>query len=218
MYSFPLVRLAPLCFAMVLGACSSNPQRNEGQLPGSQLAVNVSPNAALVTAEAGSTVELPAGNSLDVTRVQVLDEYQAASGRRCRRVQLPRASDSIRIMCERSNGQWTFTRALISTGMNERIHGRSAAMSVVDDHDKVLVPDETLLLPPDESQEQIATSAPPVQLRLGEGETLWRFAGRTTGNPENWKRIAEFNGIGDVATMHSGALLKIPADLYSGMH
>jgi len=43
-----------------------------------------------------------------------------------------------------------------------------------------------------------------------EGDTLHAIAKRTTGNADNWKEVAEANGITDPTKMEVGAILVIP--------
>jgi hypothetical protein len=136
------VRLALCSIVLAVSACASNPPHGADAGPqvtnGSSAAGRVSgnasllaggdaetvthPAAAIASAEVGSIVPLAANNALGVSRVRVVDEYRAASGRLCRRVQLPRNTDSIRVACERGSGQWSFTRALVSSGISERIY------------------------------------------------------------------------------------------------
>lgn len=106
---------ACLVLALMIGGCSTVPQPAESFTAPSKQA---SSTAASLTASAeiGSVIQLPPDNVLGVSRARVLDEYRAASGRLCRRVQIPRNEDSIRVACERSAGQWSFTRALVSSG------------------------------------------------------------------------------------------------------
>ena len=64
----------------------------------------------------GDALALAPGNPLGATRVHVLDEYAAASGRRCRRVALAAIDGPRRVVCRRADGHWTATRSLTRTG------------------------------------------------------------------------------------------------------
>lgn len=209
MSRFSPVRPALFFLVLVLGACSTVPPRDESPQVSSTKAAGAA-TGTIESAVPGSIVELDDDNDLGVSRVRVVDEYLAASGRLCRRVQLPRNNDPIRILCRRDNGQWSFTRALISSSASDRIYSRAAM-------EETLLTDDALLVTTSNARQQMQAT-PPVRLKMREGETLWRFSARTTGNPENWERIAEFNGIDDVAVIQSGTRLNVPADLYTGHH
>ena len=62
-------------------------------------------------ARVGDTVTLAPGNPLGARRARIVDEYDAASGRTCRRVELGDAGRP-RVVCLRADGRWSATRAL----------------------------------------------------------------------------------------------------------
>lgn len=102
------------------GGCASLPSQDaRGRGPADATAAGApapTPVAALDrigVAPAGSVVALPADNALGVTRVRVLDEYHAASGRQCRRVALPNRA-ATRVVCRARDGGWTPVRSLLT--------------------------------------------------------------------------------------------------------
>ena len=218
MYSFLPERLAIVCLAFVLSACGTQPLREQTIEPDVAPALTTSSASAVASATQGSIVQLPANNPLGVSEVRVIDDYRAASGRLCRRVQLPGKDGSVRVLCQRDYGQWSYTRALVTSQASDAyIEPFTAAASSRPPVSSVPSASGALpvsSVPPDPRLPQ-ASSVPPVQLRMQAGETLWRFAARTTGRSENWERIAAYNGIGDAGRVQSGSVLKVPADLYA---
>lgn len=223
-----LVRSSLLSAVMALSACSTLP-------PAEPSAVSTADRVSsqgLDKAAVGSRITLPANNALGVSSVQIVDEYRAASGRLCRRVQVSPTDDSSRVMCQRKNGQWSFTRALISNSLRQTMKNQPLVSTPLsselmqDGQEVVDTAAQAMVLSAADTNEvpglgnAMATaadaSAPPVQLRLNPGETLWRFAARTTGNPENWTHIAKLNGISDVGKLQGGTMLNIPAELFAG--
>jgi len=214
-----LVRLSLLSVMAGLSACSTLPEHASS--------IDASSNATMTRAAVGSRVVLPAGNELGATSVRIVDEYRAASGRLCRRVEISAPGDVSRVMCQREQGQWTFTRGLFSSSSRQGLPPLVlAAMpsGSVDQQDPIIVDSASLEIA-DATQVQNADavvaltasgeeSADAVQLRLNAGETLWRFSVRTTGDAMNWTRIAQFNGISDASSVRGGEMLNVPAELY----
>ena len=60
-----------------------------------------------------------------------------------------------------------------------------------------------------------APTAPTTELPLEEGETLWDFAKRTTGDATNWQAIAEANGYSDerATKVYGGQRIAVPTEL-----
>ena len=85
--------------------------------PGADAAPGVSVGAGgaldrVGSADVGAVVELPPGTALGVERVRVIDEYAAASGRRCRNVARPN-DPTPWLVCRRADGHWSATRPLV---------------------------------------------------------------------------------------------------------
>lgn len=203
------VRFSLCCLVLSLGACSATPERDLEWLSGSgQVSRSVGADSR-APESVGTFLQLPAGNTPGVSEVRVLHEYRAASGRLCRQVEVPQQGNSIRVMCEREKGNWSFTRALVGSEGNE-----SAVVTVVEHR-------ETGIWGTSSSAVRVASnsslaSRPTVQERLGAGESLWRFAARTTGNALNWELIAELNGIENPDRVIAGSELSVPVHLLSG--
>jgi len=62
------------------------------------------------------------------------------------------------------------------------------------------------------AQQQLSTKTSPLYTVL-EGEGLWQVAEKTTGNGENWTRIATANNITNPLLLEAGTKLTIPQDL-----
>jgi nucleoid-associated protein YgaU len=43
-----------------------------------------------------------------------------------------------------------------------------------------------------------------------EGDTLWDIAGAEYGDPQQWRRIADANGVENPRTLQVGTVLEIP--------
>lgn len=219
------IRLLMPSVVLVLSACGSLPQ----QISSIETSAVANNNTAVSKASVGTRMNLPAGNELGVSSVLVIDEYLAASGRMCRLVEVDPVGDETRVMCQRANGEWSFTRALISSAFRQEIYPRVLAASpLLEDFpksDNSVVDVATLQMttsaaittadPLVDNKLLGASSAlsPQVQLKMEPSETLWRFAARTTGNGENWQRIAKINGISDVSKMGAELVLSVPAKL-----
>lgn len=105
-----------LGFCMVLAllglsGCASTGSAPNAARVGDPVSVEATASA-LGSAQVGDSMVLPAGNELGASTATVIKEYNAASGRLCRRIQLDNASGSIRIVCMKSDGQWDMPRAL----------------------------------------------------------------------------------------------------------
>ncbi len=189
---------------------------------------------ALGNAQPGEQLVLPEDNELGVSTARVIKQYHAASGRLCRRIELATANPDIRVMCKSDSGQWRMTRSLtgaslaqpltqtpmaavvvgeasvdstISSTKTEESHTlHSGRESLLDNSEAGLISDVTL----------VVASAKNSTIRLREvqdGETLWKFSKRVTGDALNWHDIADLNEIDDARTVVPGLVLKIPVHL-----
>ncbi len=68
---------------------------------------------------------------------------------------------------------------------------------------------------PAKTQDAGSIMANATALKVGEGETLWDFAKRTTGDATNWKSIAEKNLLGEqqIASIRPGQKIYVPTDM-----
>lgn len=162
---------------------------------------------SLARASIGSLLMLPETGD---GSVKVLHEYQAASGRSCRRV-LIADSRLIRVMCQRRGGDWTLTRALIeNTGQQATVADQ---MTVAGAATRAVIALSDL-----PAQAAGAADEDTVSDDLMQGESLWRFAKRVTGDATNWQSIAELNGIEKPDRVRAGETLLIPAHLMKRMY
>lgn len=200
-------RLSVLCLVLTLGACSATPDRGQSWPSGDRSASSLLVADGISRENTGRLLELPASNALGVSSVNVLHEYQAASGRLCRRVAVPQ-NNAIRVMCERGKGDWSFTRALVGAEGNAQVAvvGTPGSLGTA-----VRVTGKSL-------RAKSIASMPAVVEEVGEGESLWRFAARTTGDPLNWELIAELNDIDSPYRVRPGEELSVPAHLLTGQY
>ncbi|MGQ7845732.1 LysM peptidoglycan-binding domain-containing protein [Granulosicoccus sp. 3-233] len=120
-----------------------------------------------------------------VGRVSIGRSYLAASGRTCRRLNRLDGTPLPLRSCQNESGQWYTTRSISASGAMEM---SAAEMSV-------------------ESRGES------VGMELKQGESLWAFASRVTGNPLNWKRIASDNELSDADNVWPGQLLQVEHSL-----
>lgn len=125
----------------------------------------------------------------DVGQVRVGRSYIAASGRMCR--QLNTLSGELLPLrsCKNKSGQWVTTRTLSSAIPLQK----RSAPAVVQTANKTM------------------------SMAVEQGETLWSFAKRVTGNPLNWKAIASYNNITDEDIISSGQRLQVEVSLVKGI-
>ena len=181
--------ITTLLVSLALGACASGEIRPVPSGPGAN-----GPAAGALdvvgTLAPGASVGLPPGNPLGARVVHLVDEYPAASGRRCRRVALEAPGGPVRVVCRRADGHWSATRSLTR---GERVGAAGAADVVAGVR---------------ANEDGVDT--------LADGETLWAFAERTTGQGDNWSAIARVNGIDDPDRVGAGRALALPDGLESG--
>jgi len=194
------------------------------RLPGlSLLCVSLAILSSCATSGVGNTVPqvVPAVaqsegresfSELDVSGYRIVKTYAAASGRTCRRLADENGTVLSRVSCQRADGTWTVGRYL----------GTGPAPSVVP-APSALVP----AVPASETEAHTPAVAAPartpggndlVWVKVDRDETLWAFAGRLTGNPQNWRRIAALNDIDDATTLESGRWLAVPVSIATGKH
>ena len=178
-------------------------------------------------ARPGDVVDLPAGNVFGDTMVVVGDDYTAASGRLCRRLRSETGSKLSRIACQRESGEWYSPRALYSNKQQSTKQAFKATEPVaiiapidadsIDTSSVVVVElgDDNLQA----STGKVRTATTSIETEkhtLKEGETLWSFSRRITGNALNWNAIAELNNIDDSRRLAAGDTLLVPKSLVRG--
>ena len=203
----------------LLNACAST---SVAPSIGGGLSSGVNGKASVVgNAKIGDTVELPAGNPTGASSADIIAEYFAASNRRCRQV-LPRGGEGrVRLACKNSDGSWEWVRSLTNASIATPL---PALASVGAAQPLVLVgealPVEGSVQNPilveassfDATDESSVNNAFTVDF----GESLWKFAQRTTGSGVNWQAIAELNDIDDARTIETGMTLLVPSVLVQG--
>lgn len=192
--------------------------------------VNAPPTAAatqLGNARPGDVVDLPVGNVFGETVIVVGDNYTAASGRLCRRLRSNAGSVLSRIVCQRESGEWYSPRSLYSNNQQSVKESFQGASSLgegesVDLNSIVVVElgdDDLQTSSATTSNTTVHTATTPVETSkqvLREGETLWSFSRRVTGNARNWNAIADINGIDDSRRLAAGDTLLVPKYLVRG--
>ena len=137
-------------------------------------------------------------------------EYNAASGRSCKQILDASKERLLSVACQLPTKQWY---------VRESLHISADSMQLVPvdtDPNPLLVPAEshTLRLEPQIKLEPaIVQAQDSVSYEVEQGETLYSFARRTTGNALNWEEIAEYNGITNEFELAIGTALKVPSAL-----
>lgn len=177
-------------------------------------------------ARLGDVVDLPS-NIFGDTIVVVSDDYTAASGRLCRRLRSEMGSELSRIACQRESGEWYSPRALYTNKQESTSQAFQATMpvAIVEPLDSDSVDTSSVVvvgLGDDDLQTGTAavrTNTSNIETEkhmLKDGETLWSFSRRITGNALNWNAIAELNNIDDSRRLAAGDSLLVPKSLVRG--
>jgi len=144
----------------------------------------------------------------DGRELRVVGTYAAASGRVCRRLATADGVVVARVSCRQADGRWTLGRSL-GDGMPGTASSPDAGLRSSEPAARAGVRTVAPVL----GGEPRAPDRTVVSERLRSGETLWGFATRVTGEPRNWQRIAEINGIEDVSAIEAGRSLRVPASM-----
>ena len=83
----------------------------------------------------------------------------------------------------------------------------------IDDAPAEAAPGEPIDLLAETSGAIALVAADDLEHRVGETETLWDIAKRTTGDATNWHTLADVNDLGPGASVYPGQVLTIPADM-----
>jgi len=150
----------------------------------------------------GDTIQLPAGNTTGASFADVVAEYAAASGRRCRQVIPHGGVGDMRIACEHKNASWYWVRSLTTSALEQPLPAVAMTESVVSD-------DAALLAVGNEK----AAAAVNDEIAVNDEETLWAFSRRTTGKGIHWPHIAELNNIEDARAVLDTDTLLVPSHL-----
>ncbi len=151
----------------------------------------------------GSLIDVPAVDEKNPGEARVVEEYHAASGRHCLKVEMLGEDVGNRIMCQRDNGQWSFTRSLfttvaprsqeellIQTPLNEKVTKRVAPVEVA----PVEVATDDVIEHPSVAEvfgtqfRNLLTT-----FKSFDGKSAWNYAGTITAGPAKWVELAEAN-------------------------
>jgi len=155
--------------------------------------------ASLGALPIGRSMPLKPGGALGGQRATVVDAYRAASERDCRRVRVDERSQHL--ICQTADGRWTLQRRI---SLIPPV-APAASITPVASTSPGSAPIEPV---------GAVVSVARVEV-LGEGETLWSFAARTTGSGIHWSRIAAANGVNDASRVSAGTALTVPMELLS---
>ena len=148
----------------------------------------------------GSLIDVPAVDEKNPGEARVVEEYHAASGRHCLKVEMLGEDVGNRIMCQRDNGQWSFTRSLFTT-----VVPRSQEELLIQTplHEKVTKRVAPVEVAPVELATVDATKYPSVAESFGtdftptlttlnsfDGQSAWNYAGTITAGPAKWLELA----------------------------
>jgi len=90
-----------------------------------------------------------------------------------------------------------------------------AIASAVDDSGDISEPDTPQLAAATEAQQSVETELEGTGFEVNNGENLWNFSKRTTGNATNWQTIANYNGFTEqqAITIQPGQTIYVPDEL-----
>jgi len=217
-----------ICLSAVVSACqTANGQRSGVNTTDIDRARSSSEAAQLGLADPGTPVSLQATNADSARTVITGEEYNAASGRRCKALFTLEGKPLQQVVCVNSNDEWVIQRALTS----EKTTGLTLSNGTEHSASFEAEPTEYLLteLAPTQPVPLAAVSNPLVTAQRIETtadsslntyaihrestETLWSFASRVTGDGNNWEAIANANNIDDARTLPDRGPLQVPTSL-----
>lgn len=137
----------------------------------------------------GSLIAVPPGVGIDDKHARVVDEYFAASGRHCIRVQLEQTGSSTRVVCQRESGNWSFTRALLDDEIpadNEEALIKIPVNGVDSDLNESVESDQSSVI----DRLGIAFDTQQAHLPALSGESLQTFSATSMEGPVNWTQMA----------------------------
>lgn len=208
---------ASLLCAALLAGCQSTGQVQAVQAQA--MAINSqNPVLQLAAAAPFTLVRLKEGNQLGLSAVMTGPRYRSASGRICKsllnRLRLPVGQ----LVCNKGKNSWYVQRALSLTS-REDFSNSESIVAAADIHPALPVNYTTAIsvesnrnsqvLAHDQTSIEITPADSSLLVSLEENETLWSFALRVTGDGQNWRAIAEDNGIDDATKINKDIQLKV---------
>lgn len=176
-------RLLLIATVLGLSACSTLPQSTslpmfEPVLPSNTFKVAL-----------GSIIDVPQMESTDPGEARILAEYHSASGRHCLKVEMQTPSKPDRVMCQRDNGEWSFTRALFTSQTTPFPKkqvvetSQTEAIAAVEPAPVVDVPNGIELFGAQFESAHLNLASFDVQ-------SVWNFAGTYSAGPAKWTELA----------------------------
>lgn len=176
-----------LIVAMVLGlsACTTLPQSTampsfEPRLPTNTFKVSL-----------GSIIDVPQAKNTDPGEARVVAEYHSASGRHCLKVEMQTPTKPDRVMCQRDNGEWSFTRSLFTSQtavVPEEPLIKSSVNEAVAEVEVAPVP--AVDVPSGVELFGSQFEAAHLNLASFDVQSVWNFAGTFNAGPANWTEMA----------------------------
>lgn len=189
------IRITLLGLALLtLQGCASSPK--ELTTPDVEVPLSEKSVAEQIgQARSGDELVFKNFQQLESETVVVGREYTAASGRPCRRLLDESGMPLDRVACLGDDKSWYLARQLNS---------RPVKRVDADDSTEPLQLQDSMKKTGSDSSDWFA---------IKEGETLWSFSQRTTGNARNWEKIAIYNRIVNANNVPAGTMLAIPPDM-----
>ena len=143
----------------------------------------------------GSIIDVPQVKSTDPGEARVLAEYHSASGRHCLKVEMQTPSKPDRVMCQRDNGEWSFTRSLFTSQIapvTEEPLVKSSNNEAIANVEAVPAP--AVDVPSGVELFGATFEAAHLNLASFDVQSVWNFAGTYSAGPANWAAIAVASG------------------------
>ena len=179
---------------LILQGCGSAPKevtKPEVEVPLSEKSVA----DQIGQARTGDELVFKNFQQLESETVVVGREYTAASGRPCRRLLDKSGMPLDRVACVGTDKSWYLARQLNS---------RPVKRVEADESTEPMQLQDSMRKTGSVSSNWFA---------IKDGETLWSFSQRTTGNARNWEKIAIYNRIVNANNVPAGTMLAIPPDM-----
>ncbi len=145
----------------------------------------------------GSIIDVPQVKSTDPGEARVLAEYHSASGRHCLKVEMQTPSKPDRVMCQRDNGEWSFTRSLFTSQIapvTEEPLVKSPANEAIANVEVVPEPLPIEDVPTGVELFGATFEAAHLNLASFDVQSVWNFAGTYSAGPANWAAVAVASG------------------------
>ncbi|MFK8077538.1 MAG: hypothetical protein AB8B84_13210 [Granulosicoccus sp.] len=188
-------RLLLIAAVLGLSACTTLPQSTampsfEPVLPTNTFKVAL-----------GSIIDVPQVKSSDPGEARVLAEYHSASGRHCLKVEMQTPLKPDRVMCQRDNGEWSFTRSLFTSQIapvtKEPLVKSSTNEAIAKvESEPAPVPVRVRVKDVPSGVELFGATFEAAHLNLAsfDVQSVWNFAGTYSAGPANWADVVAASG------------------------